>query len=366
MKLDLETSVIHIGGIFMIRKYSLVRRLGVAALFGFTLAAIANQPVFAASTPTKATKTTSTTKRLTYGDITNNSTKRLGTIRQLTRTTLAETHKLTGKQVQQLVYLPLPKRLTAKNFTLDNEHLTIHLTKNNYGVKNVAIPLSKLTGIILNRYMPAKYDFVKPKTAKKVVALTFDDGPDPTLTPRLLKTLKNYKVPATFFEVGSSVIKYPNISRLVLKYGDQIGNHSWSHPQLTDLTNAKALRQISLTDAAIYKATGTIPYYIRPPYGAVNSRIGNLYDRPIVRWSVDSRDWSYLNTAKTVNHVLSTTTNGSIILMHDIHATSVAAVPQIIRSLKKRGYTFVTLEQLNEKPLLANLQYFGRNDFRGF
>ncbi|MFD1126535.1 polysaccharide deacetylase family protein [Lentilactobacillus raoultii] len=348
----------------MIRKHLFIK-VGMITLFGFTLGLMATQsatPTLAKTTPT----TTHSAEHLTYGDITNQNENRLGTIRQLTRSTLAETHHLTGKQVQKLVYLPLPRHLSAKNFTLDNEHLTIHLTKNAYGVKNVAIPLSKLTGILLNRYMPTKYDFTKPTSPRKVVSLTFDDGPDPTLTPRLLKTLKKYHVPATFFEVGTSVMRYPSISRLVLKYGNQIGNHSWSHPQLTSLTSPKALRQISLTDAAIYKATGTIPTYIRPPYGDVNARIGHLYDRPIVRWSVDSRDWAYLNTAKTVHHVLSTTTNGSIILMHDIHATSVAAVPQIIRSLKKRGYNFVTLEQLNEKPLLANLQYFGRNDYRGF
>lgn len=303
---------------------------------------------------------------LTYGKITNNSLHRLGTIRQLTRAQLAADHKLNGKQVQQLVYLPLPKRLTAHNFTLGKKALTIHLVKNSYGVKKVAIPLSKLTGIILNRYMPAKYDFVKPKTPNKVVSMTFDDGPDPTLTPKLLKILKHYNVPATFFEVGSSVIRYPSISRMVLKYGNQIGNHSWNHPDLTSLSSTKALHQIALTDAAIYKATGTIPAYVRPPYGSVNSRIGNLYDRPIVRWNVDSRDWAYLNTPKTVQHVLATTHPGSIILMHDIHPTSVAAVPQIIRSLKKRGYTFVTLPTLMQKPLLANLQYFGRGDFRGF
>lgn len=303
---------------------------------------------------------------LTYGKITNNSLHRLGTIRQLTRAQLAEDHKLSGKQVQNLIYLPLPKRLTAHNFTLSKTALTIHLVKNSYGVKDVAIPLSKLTGIILNRFMPSQFDFVKPKTPKKVVALTFDDGPDPTLTPKLLKTLKHYNVHATFFEVGSSVIRYPSVSRQVLKYGNQIGNHSWNHPDLTTLSNTKAIHQIALTDAAIYKATGTIPTYIRPPYGAVNSRIGNLFDRPIVRWNVDSRDWAYLNTPKTVSHVLATTHPGSIILMHDIHPTSVAAVPQIIRSLKKRGYIFVTLPTLMQKPLLANLQYFGRGDFRGF
>ncbi len=342
-----------IGGGITIQHRHFLFKLGLAVLSAIALS-------FTFSATGKAAK------KLTFGDITNNNTHRMSTIRQLTRTQLAETHKLTGKQVQQLVYLPLPRRLTATNFSLTSRSLTIHLVKNAYNVKQVSIPLTKLTGIILNRYMPKQFKFTKPKTAKKVVALTFDDGPDPTLTPRLLKILKANNVHATFFEVGSSVNRYPAVSREVLKYGNQIGNHSWNHPDLTTLTTTQARHQIALTDAAIYKATGTIPYFIRPPYGAVNARIGNLYDRPIVRWSVDSRDWAYLNTAKTISHVLATTHNGSIILMHDIHATSVTAVPQIIRSLKKRGYSFVTLEQLNQKPLLAGLQYFGRNDFRGF
>lgn len=328
--------------------------LGIIATAITTLGFQTNQKVAAA-----------TSNQLTYGKITNNSLHRLGTIRKLTRSQLAEDHHLTGKQVQQLVYLPLPKRLTAHNFTLSRTHLTIHLVKNSYNVNEVAIPLNKLTGIILNRYMPKQYDYVKPATPKKVVSLTFDDGPDPTLTPKLLKILQRYHVHATFFEVGSSVMKYPAVSRSVLKDGNQIGNHSRNHPQLTNLSNSRARHQIALTDAAIYKATGTLPQYVRPPYGAINSRVGNLFDRPIIQWSVDSRDWAYLNTPKTVNHVLATTHNGSIILMHDIHPTSVAAVPQIISTLKKRGYTFVLLPNLIQRPLLAGLQYFGRGDYRG-
>ncbi|WP_283679729.1 polysaccharide deacetylase family protein [Lentilactobacillus sp. Marseille-Q4993] len=316
------------------------------------------------SSPQPASAKDAKTTRLTFGKITNNNLHRLGTIRQLTRSQIATTHKLTGKQVQALASLPLPRHLTATNFSISDKALTMHLTKNKFKIKRVSIPLSKLKGVILNRYMPKQYKFKTIKTPKKVVALTFDDGPSPTLTPKLLKTLKKYNVPATFFEVGSSVIRYPKVSRMVVKSGNQIGNHSWNHPQLTSLTSTKALHQIALTDAAIYKATGIIPQYVRAPYGAVNSRIGSLFDRPLIQWNVDSRDWAYLNTAKTARHVLATTHNGSIILMHDIHATSVAAVPTIIKTLKKRGYHFVTLEQLNQKPLLADLQYFGRNDYR--
>ncbi|GAY72354.1 polysaccharide deacetylase family protein [Lentilactobacillus kosonis] len=313
----------------------------------------------------KSKVTTPNSQHLTFKQLTGNNSHRLGTIRQLTRSQIATDHKLSGKQVQYLMALPLPHRLTARNFTLDSQTLTMHLTKNKLNVKIAKIPLSKLSGIILNRYLPKTLWYHKPATTnQKVVALTFDDGPDPVLTPKLLKTLKKANVPATFFEVGSSVIKYPQISRMVLKYGNQIGNHSWNHPQLTKIGKAKAIHQIAATDAAVYKATGTLPSFVRPPYGAINETIGAAFDRPTIQWDVDSLDWSYLNTPKTVNHVLSTTHNGSIILMHDIHPTSVAAVPSIINGLKKRGYKFVTLEQLIQKPLLSNYQYFGRNDFR--
>ncbi|WP_268912259.1 polysaccharide deacetylase family protein [Lentilactobacillus sp. SPB1-3] len=313
----------------------------------------------------KRTIANSNSQTLTFKQITGNNLHRLGTIRQLTRSQIATDHKLTGKQVQYLMQLPLPHRLTAKNFTLDSQSLTMHLTKNKLHVSIAKIPLSKLTGIILNRYMPSNLRYKKPTATKqKVVALTFDDGPDPLLTPKLLKVLKKNNVPATFFEVGSSVIKYPQISRMVIQSGNQIGNHSWNHPQFTKIGKARAMHQISTTDAAIYKATGTLPAFVRPPYGAINESIGASFDRPTIQWDVDSLDWSYLNTPKTIKHVLTTTHNGSVILMHDIHPTSVAAVPSIIHVLKKRGYKFVTLEQLMQKPLLSNYQYFGRNDYR--
>ena len=140
------------------------------ALLTFSIAAAS---LLTSSTTNQSVPQAHAATTLTYGKITNNSLHRLGTIRQLTRAQLAEDHKLSGKQVQNLIYLPLPKRLTAHNFTLSKTALTIHLVKNSYGVKDVAIPLSKLTGIILNCYMPSQYDFVKPKTPKKVVALTY-------------------------------------------------------------------------------------------------------------------------------------------------------------------------------------------------
>lgn len=199
---------------------------------------------------------------------------------------------------------------------------------------------------------------------KKYVSLTFDDGPSPTLTPRLLKILKKYNVPATFFEVGYNVKAHPATSRLVLKYGHTIGNHSWNHPDLAGMSMRSAKSQISRTDKVIYKATKTKPKYIRPPYGSITHAEIKAFNRPIIQWNVDSLDWSYLNAARTANHVVATTHGRSIILMHDIHATSVAAVPSIIKRLRAKGYVFVSLDKQFNGNLKPGYQYFGYGDYR--
>ncbi|GAK47473.1 polysaccharide deacetylase [Secundilactobacillus oryzae JCM 18671] len=200
--------------------------------------------------------------------------------------------------------------------------------------------------------------------AKKYVSLTFDDGPSPSLTPKLLKILKKYNVPATFFEVGYMVKASPATSRLVLKYGHTIGNHSWNHPDLANMSLSAAKSQISRTDKAIYKATGVKPKYIRPPYGAITHTEIKAFNRPIIQWNVDSLDWSYLNAAKTANHVVATTHGRSIILMHDIHKTSIQAVPSIINRLRAKGYVFVPLDKQFNNNLKPGYQYFGYGDYR--
>lgn len=175
-----------------------------------------------------------------------------------------------------------------------------------------------------------------PVSMGGAVALTFDDGPDPHLTPRLLDILRAEGVTATFCLVGRNVADYPHIVRQMLADGHELCNHSWNHHVLT---SGNVAREIARTDAAIEAATGTTPAMLRAPYGELR-HVGSCYlGRPFVGWDTDTMDWKRRNVAY-ITQVASGTRPDAIVLMHDIHKTSVAAVPGIIRALKARGVRF--------------------------
>lgn len=189
----------------------------------------------------------------------------------------------------------------------------------------------------------------------KCVALTFDDGPHPTLTPKLLSILEKEKVVATFFVVGQLVEKYPTIVKRAYKAGHEIGNHSWSHPNLRKLEPLAAEGQIRKTDAAIVAATGTTPRVLRAPYGSMSRSLARHFDRAFISWDVDTYDWRVRNSDRVVQFALRGTRGGSIVLMHDIHEPTVTAVPRIITGLKKLGFQFTTVSGLRTegcKPLV--------------
>ncbi|MDX3135928.1 polysaccharide deacetylase family protein [Streptomyces europaeiscabiei] len=179
----------------------------------------------------------------------------------------------------------------------------------------------------------------------KCVALTFDDGPVKD-TQRLLGILKDRDVRATFYAVGTNVQKNPSTVRDAALADHQIGNHSWDHADLTKLSATKIKSQFSRTDTVIKQATGKKPTTVRAPYGAHNAAVRSAAGRPLVHWSVDTLDWKYRDSARLVKYVNAETRPGDIVLMHDIHKTTVDAVPGIIKALKARGFHFVTVDQL--------------------
>ena len=314
-----------------------------------------------AQAPAQA-KSKTVTKTVTYGQLTNKQPHRLAAIREAARQSILQTTKAKSSKVAAVYQVKLPTHMN-KTAKLTKDGLRMPLLTNSFKLKHVTVPYSELKGKVLNRYLPKADKTSKVKT-NKMVALTFDDGPDPTLTPRLLKTLKKNKVHATFFEVGQSVSRYPKITRAVLAGGNELGNHSWNHPDFNSIGTSNTASQVMRTNRAIYQATGTLPQYVRPPYGNITAAEGRKIQQPIIRWSVDSRDWSYLNTQKDINEVMKDTRGGDIVLMHDIHKQSVAAVPTIIKRLKAKGYKLVTVSQLLNYQALPGLQYFGAHDFR--
>ena len=187
-----------------------------------------------------------------------------------------------------------------------------------------------------------------PTTGNKVIALTFDDGPGPH-TAHLLDILDQYGTKATFFLIGSKVSSQANVVRNIQARGHQLGNHSWSHPELPKLPVDQIAGEIDRTNDAIKQATGVTPAILRPPYGAVNGAVLEqlrLRGMSSILWSVDTRDWADRNSDIVCSRAVAGARPGAIILMHDIHQTSVGAVPCILSALKQQGYSFVTVQGL--------------------
>ncbi|MFG1402321.1 polysaccharide deacetylase family protein [Xanthobacter sediminis] len=182
------------------------------------------------------------------------------------------------------------------------------------------------------------------------IAITFDDGPNPETTPKLLKILEARGVKATFFVVGTRATENPEMLQRMVAAGHEIGNHSWNHPQLPKVSVAEADRQVADTSAAIRKAIGKDPIYLRPPYGAMTpalrKHIEDTFGLTMVYWSADSLDWKNRDAQAIYDKVMAQTRPGGIILMHDIHATTVAAVPRVLDALLAKGYKFVTVSEL--------------------
>lgn len=205
---------------------------------------------------------------------------------------------------------------------------------------------------LLHKY-PETFKTKGPRN--KVVALTFDDVPDPRFTPQLLSVLKQYHVKATFFVVGSRAEKHPALVKRMIREGHALGNHSYDHPQFVKLKMKDFRTQIIETENIIQALAGYKPRLIRPPYGDISEQQlkwakNNGYK--LVNWNVDSLDWKGLSKTQVRNNILSHAGQGAIILQHggggpssDLSGT-IQALPEVISILRKRGYTFVTVPQL--------------------
>ncbi|GAA1496989.1 hypothetical protein GCM10009628_19920 [Paeniglutamicibacter kerguelensis] len=203
---------------------------------------------------------------------------------------------------------------------------------------------------------PATASSVEPQAERtppncskvKCVALTFDDGPG-KYTPELLSLLDQYDAKATFFLIGGNVKKHPQIVRDEVAKGHEIGNHTWSHEDLTKVSVAAAKRDMQKTDDAIKEAAGVDPTLVRPPFGSLPASLKKNLSVPIALWDVDTLDWQTRNTKSTIK-TAEKIVPGSIVLMHDIHKSTVDAMPTILKDLSTKGYHFVTVTELIGSP----------------
>lgn len=187
---------------------------------------------------------------------------------------------------------------------------------------------------------------------KKWVALTLDDGPRPPYTQEVLRLLASYNVPATFFLVGKEAKRYPHLVQEIVREGQTVGNHSFSHPNLTKLSAAQVRRELSRTSRIITAICGIEPIFFRPPYGSHNrtvDRIARELRLTTVLWNVTAFDFAGLSVNAIREKILTTIKPHSVILLHDgggPRRPTVQALKVIIPTLQRRGFHFVTLYEL--------------------
>lgn len=181
---------------------------------------------------------------------------------------------------------------------------------------------------------------------KPSIAITFDDGPSSRYTGRLLDGLKERNVKASFFLIGENAEENPVLVERIYKEGHLIGNHTYSHVQMTHLSEEAAVREIEKTDQVISAITGEHVAYMRPPFGAWQRELEVRMEVLSVLWSVDPLDWTTENVDEIVSKVVTEVEEGDIILLHDCYASSVEAALRIVDILQKEGYEFVTVDRL--------------------
>lgn len=183
-------------------------------------------------------------------------------------------------------------------------------------------------------------------TDSRKIAITFDDGPHPYYTEQLLDGLKERGVKATFFVTGMHAEEYPEVIQRMSREGHLIGNHTYSHLQLSSSNSEAFKEELVRTNEAIEQLTGQEVQYVRPPYGTWDKKFEKELNMFPVLWTVDPLDWCSDNVSVIVQKVTAKVKENSIILMHDEYKSTVTAALQIVDELLEEGYEFVTVDEL--------------------
>ena len=280
-------------------------------------------------------------------------------------TSFLQDKKLEQEKFDQIVKGFSDQDLSAWNFDYKDSQIILYPSQSVENLNEIALPVSSFFELIQSSYLLDKdaefYKAYFEKKNRKVVALTFDDGPNPATTNQALDTLSKYGIKATFFVLGKNISGNEEILKRMKADGHVIGNHSWSHPVLSKLSLDEAKKQITDTEDALTKVLGSSSKLMRPPYGAITDDIRKSLDLSFIMWDVDSLDWKSKNETAILTEVQRQVKNGSIILMHDIHVETVHALPKVIDYLKEQGYEFVTVPEMLHSRLKSHELFYDRN-----
>ena len=231
------------------------------------------------------------------------------------------------------------------------------------GLIAIEIPYDEMEHIIKKKASVRYIDPYKP-----MVALTYDDGPFPKVSNRILNCLSKYDSVATFFMLGQNVKRYPKVVQRKAQLGMELGSHTWSHPNLLELKKKDIKAEINKTNNALINACGQSASVFRPPYGNIDDKILKIVDMPAVLWSVDTLDWKSRKAKSVVNVVKKIEKedglDGRVILMHSLYPSTAKATEMLVPWLKKKGYQLVTVSELlqyryHENPKNGKLYGYG-------
>lgn len=245
-----------------------------------------------------------------------------------------------------------------RNFILSEDQIIFYfntlLETNAHSPLTMAIPLSTINPLLNEDFQvqmveeveEVEEEVVSKPDQQKRVALTFDDGPHPNVTPQILALLKKYNAKATFFMLGSRVAYYPDIAVQVYESGNEVGNHTFNHPVLTKLSKEQILSEYTMTENAIKNAIGVPSTLFRPPYGATNELVKTSISGTQITWTIDTEDWKYRSAAKLLPSIKNAMHNNAIILMHDIHQSTADGLENVLQYLQAEGYEMVTVSEI--------------------
>lgn len=306
-----------------------------------------------------------TSQPIHLDDVLKNDPRNLLQLTAIARTDLLENQQEYKEHPDKIFELTRFKP-EEEDIQLTPDQLIIKFPPNDLGLTAYQIPYERIGQYLNPDFVDETYIKEAPENQldpnKKYIALTFDDGPSDKTTPKVLEILKSQNVPATFFMLGQQVERFPQIAKQIKDEGHELGDHSYSHPNLVELSEEEIRNQIENTEIAIYKATGALPKTVRPPYGSVNTAIAPIIGLPISQWSIDSLDWKTHNAQKITTEIRNHAFNGGIVLMHDIHPETVEALPTVINNLRKDGYEFLTLSQILRHEPLPLTEYYSYDD----
>ena len=266
-----------------------------------------------------------------------------------------------------------------QHFYLSDEGLTItfvpyQIAPWSYGEIKITLPYKEINKLLKKQFRNSEESTsdvdqvnqeirdLKQFKNKKLIAFTFDDGPNTETTSILLDGLKKYNAKVTFFVLGSRVAYHKNVLLRAFQEGNEIGSHTYNHRNLLLLDDNSILSEIENTNQAIKEIIGIEPTLIRPPYGNTNSHIKSLVTMHTIHWNIDSLDWQLKNRELIKEEIVKYAHDGAIVLLHDIYRESVEGALLAMAELEKEGYAFVTISEmakLKEKELDYTSTYFG-------